>query len=605
MKTPLIFLCLILGGGLAYAAQTNTFSPDKPWRLYVVSDTLNYDYYSDFKTVAVQYYNDGAPDFSQEAQDWEHNDHTWTNVSGGTGTSLSKYQIDDLGPGTPTWIGTNTSMTWLTWTTTNSSSVTVVTNMDGSVQTNAPVSPIGSPQTTSEHCVVPDDERNPPAAVYTPEGNPPSGIFGERLAYDTVTQTYHDKYTRTAQTHWRLETGGKHLLGRQSLWQFTCPSVEILNKRAQPVYLTAQERALPLNAPVINGHALCNDGTYWLTLPDGTNFDMTPYVAGKDFYTFWPEAQKYKLTLTATTNNTTVDLSTNTPEFCVGQYVTFAANWDSTPPGIIDVDTISHWTLPAKYVNESWQQTTITFNQPYGSINYRINSALLQNTNQTSCWFVNGQGGTAGINMNLHFSNGQYVSIAAVGDFTIYRPTFSGFQNLQNGFSPFPTYYKYPSDDFGVMVPFFEGNMRWRVTLDSKYDGLFGVTQLLTSDTSPYDTGGVPWLDGDSEIYGTATNGPDGYTADNPSTHDTILEDHPRDSVIVTGCSTMKAGFDDYLRFMPSGNNSIYITIGKSGWYMDGAACRDTGITKSNLPPASRMVGLDDFPVWTGVRPGG
>jgi hypothetical protein len=36
---------------------------------------------------------------------------------------------------------------------------------------------------------------------------------------------------------------------------------------------------------------------------------------------------------------------------------------------------------------------------------------------------MNQPGGTASIGMNLQFSNGQYVKIAAMGNFTIYRPT--------------------------------------------------------------------------------------------------------------------------------------------------------------------------------------
>jgi hypothetical protein len=145
--------------------------------------------------------------------------------------------------------------------------------------------------------------------------------------------------------------------------------------------------------------------------------------------------------------------------------------------------------------------------------------------------------------------------------------------------------------------------MTWDVTLNSKYDGSFGVTQLLDSEYIPYDTDGEAWLDGNSEVYGTTNNAPDQYTATNSASfHVTTLDDHP--NAPATPCVTMKANFTDYLRFQPVGDGSIFVTIATNGWYMDGAACLISGVSSDNLPPASSPVDNDDFPLWSNYRPG-
>ena len=41
------------------------------------------------------------------------------------------------------------------------------------------------------------------------------------------------------------------------------------------------------------GRALYADTNLWMVLPDGTNLDVTPFVAGADFYTMDVTSQKY------------------------------------------------------------------------------------------------------------------------------------------------------------------------------------------------------------------------------------------------------------------------------------------------------------------------
>lgn len=221
-----------------------------------------------------------------------------------------------------------------------------------------------------------------------------------------------------------------------------------------------------------------------------------------------------------------------------------------------------------------------------------MNDGLLRNTNATSCWYVNGHGGGVSIGANLHFSNGQYVSIAAMGDFTVHRPSSSDFVRIAN--------------EFVWDAPELTGDMQWKVKLNSKYDGLFGTTQLLSADGGLYDTGGSVFLDGDSEIYGE----PDSkgiaksyiLLSTDPLAHITSLFDTPRPGPIqYTGFYSMIATFRDYLRFKPDGADNIWITIATNGWSMDGRVAAFS-VSYTNIPPASAPVDNDEFPDWDGVR---
>jgi hypothetical protein len=278
-----------------------------------------------------------------------------------------------------------------------------------------------------------------------------------------------------------------------------------------------------------------------------------------------------------TANN--INLSTNTPEFCVGQQVNFGVSWNATPSYC---NSVQHWTIPDKYVNE-------TRDYSYSCTTYVKDTDLLTNST-IQCWYVNGSGGKASIGMNLQFANGQTASIATDGSFTIYRPSFTGFHNFANGFS--------------WSTPFLNAITDWDVTLNSKYDGAFGYTQILNSDNpnSYYYTGGFNYLDGNSEIYGNQiTNGPQQYIVTNLVSHFLTFQDSPQS--LAAPCATMAANFSDYLRFQPAGG--IYVTIATNGWYMNGSACLTGPISPDDLPLAGNLINDDTFPTWVSTRPGG
>ena len=137
---------------------------------------------------------------------------------------------------------------------------------------------------------------------------------------------------------------------------------------------------------------------------------------------------------------------------------------------------------------------------PGSSENYFINGDLLT-SNSTSCWYVNGQGGSASIGMNLHFSNGQYVSLAAKGDFTVYRP------NAKPNKATSGIWYLDPRNvtldtNWPSVLALDIFRLQHYVAITSKYAGLGNYVQLLSatnlSDFYPYsiNTGGEIVLEG-------------------------------------------------------------------------------------------------------------
>ncbi len=372
-----------------------------------------------------------------------------------------------------------------------------------------------------------------------------------------------------AATKVTLFTGGKAVIGRWNLFCINCGAYRYgkpAGSSAAP-WLDTPGTNMDVTSLTVLGKHPGSDGNVWIALPDNSEPDMT-VTAPADHYSAGASPQKYTSYLTANGDN----LDNKTPEFCVGQQVTFTLNG---LPGF--VDAVGHWSLPGKYVNEQYQYSS-------SCTSYRVNPDLLNITGQnlaTHCWYVNQPGGTVGVNANLHFSNGQYASVTAMGKFSIFRPTLSNFNPLLNLFT--------------WDSPVLHANMSWLLTVNSKYDGYVGTTQLINaSGLLYYNTGGEFYLDG-SEIYGESNTGLTlQYFVADPTTHTTRFLDTPRGTALP--CVEMVATFNDYVRFMPNGG--IWVTLGLVNWNMDGAACIITGQTRGIIPPASGPADTDAFPLW-------
>jgi hypothetical protein len=264
--------------------------------------------------------------------------------------------------------------------------------------------------------------------------------------------------------------------------------------------------------------------------------------------------------------------------------VGFELDWDTTPPGI--VDTLQRWTLPAKYVNQSYQYSD-------SCASYRLNNDLLTN-NPTLCWYVNLPGGRVSMWQNLHFSNGQYVSVAAEGDFTIYRPT------AEVTYISSPQYYTltetnllYSKLQLGASDG--TGDLSYTVQVQSKraFTGNCNITQLITADYSY-----IGFQFSDERADGGA------FYNETPArvirTGSTGLSDGPWERWVQPNLVSLSAR--DFVRFLPDGTGSIWVTLGITRWETVGIAEQDIwtnwSITEDATTGPDALDTSDEFPIW-------
>jgi hypothetical protein len=300
----------------------------------------------------------------------------------------------------------------------------------------------------------------------------------------------------------------------------------------------------------------------YAALPDNATIDVTPETDAP-FCKYFLYHTKHKLLLLANNN----DLHKTIPEFCVGQKVTFSADLD---PPVLSNDILARWRLPLNYVNDKWQRFNIIQSGNvvyYGSENYRVNDSILDGMN-TYAWYTNTTSGDVSMNINIRFGNGQSVSLAGAGHFSIYRPTFVPGSFLCNPHRLF--FYQDGVLCYGDILSGF-GSMIWDIELNSKYEGKYGVTQLVKGY---YLLGAFPimttfggwWLDGNTEFYDDALKP---YMFNSEISHNYHFHDKPQAGFSSSDRIYMIAEFKDYIRFRPNAGgeyNNILVTIGFVRW---------------------------------------
>ena len=436
MRIQLALLCLSTAALTGGAAPITALIQDKPDRLYVISDNLTKDSYTSNLTSD----NSGGMD---EEQVWHHDDYQWQLNIGGNGTERDVDQSDDWDGGDLLWGATNKTSSVMWWGT-NGTGTEIDTASDGLIASF----PIGLPLLVSEHCLV-NDPQSPPCTV----SDLGDGNF--------VTNQVYQEYFRYSQTRWCLQTGGR--AGRSSLFQLSATAAQILDNRAERPFYGVNSQAIPPQNITLMGQAIYPDTNLWIVLPDGTNLDATPFVAGVDFYTHNPSEQKYVPSLTI--NDLSLDYGVQ--EFCAGQQLDLQLVFDP-PPGVVSQASV--WDLSGTPVNDSWQASA------NGSVNYWFNSGLLSNLT-TSCWYPGGAAQTASVTSSLQFPNGQSCSLTVQGSFSIAKPSFASFDNCPSLIG------------FAWGSPVLQANMRWGVTVKSAYDGNVGVTQLINGTNLCCNTG--------------------------------------------------------------------------------------------------------------------
>ena len=431
----------------------------------------------------------------------------------------------------------------------------------------------------------------------------------------------------SAKTQMKLLTGGKAQVRRKNLFEIDAGASEIL--RPPLDYGTGYpwwdvpENAIDNASLTVAGKSVGSDGKLWLVLPDNSDADLTVIAPGKKHYDANSSVQKYKYYISLNTPTANANLATDVPEICVGQLATFTLQ--GLPMGSLAY-MAGQWILPTKYVNEQWQNQQWIVTEPlsgsgyfqgYGSVNYRINSSLLENTNQTSCWFVNGSGGHVAVGLNLQFSNGQSVIATANGKFSVYRPTISNFVpynpiSVDLDTNEIPSIYLGMGDASGG-----GGGMGWDLNVhwNTNFNGTFFYTQLMDRRFS-WD---IHWpLDFLTQI--PRSDYTSGFLLDNgnPYTAASILEtsvfktthtqapmnfgDAPKLTDDFYSFADLSDSFNTYLEFQPLGG--IPITIGRVNWGWHGQTFISGGVwslaTDSVTGP--NLNSSDDlFPEWTEI----
>jgi hypothetical protein len=396
------------------------------------------------------------------------------------------------------------------------------------------------------------------------------------LALGVLSDQADDGYwheVRTSQVKDVLHIGGKGIAGGQVLVAAGVGSgtEELMTT---PFYLGLDFDELTVEGL---GKTLGSDGLAYGTAAVGSTVSIN-LTAPVPYHVFSDDAGVYHPYITANG----INLDTNTPEFCVGQQVNFALN------GLPSyVNLVGQWNLPGEFVNEPYQYSSTC-------ASYRRDSSLLQNTNTTSCWFINKPGGAVSVGMNLLFANGQTASIAADGSITVYRPTATMF-SIQE-----PRYYTLSNTNLPATTLKLgdqggdsdNGSMFYKVNVNSKYNGNANFTQLITADYSnPVYIFSVEECDG-TEFY------------NDPSTRIIGsgiigLGDGPSDTWVTPNIVNLSAR--DFVRFQPDGG--IYVTLGIVTWDTVGTAEQsflgNWSITTDTTPDPSGPDSSDAFPVWT------
>jgi hypothetical protein len=442
---------------------------------------------------------------------------------------------------------------------------------------------------------------DPPTLIHHYYAESQKTTWTQGTAPDIITTELQMK---PAITEVKLYTGGKSgVKGKKSLFCLHC-SGEAYGRAKDPGWIDTPRTPISPNKLKVMGKTPGADGKVWVALDDDSEQVITVTAKGVKDYNAGPqttpEVDRFSPHITANTKN----LEDEKPEFCVGQKVDFVL--EGLPMDQI-VDTVGKWTLPTKYVNESYP-----YPYPFAPTvctSYRINSSLLENTNVTSCWFVNGQGGHVSVGLYLQFTNGQHASLAAKGDFMVYRPQITGLDTNGNpsvGFGTNDGIFIGVSDGYGST----RHEMAWDLYVDVDlidHPGTLSYLQLI-QESSGYDywhlpmpfpvpvwssTSGEYWLDNSTEYRDSHV-----IKANDLMSAELLYGDAPGIKVDANSYVQQTDNFLTYVRFQPDGG--IPVTIGIVDWGWVGDAEKSGGVWSlvTGTLSGPRHNSDDSFPLW-------
>ncbi|MGD0207197.1 MAG: hypothetical protein ABSC89_06295 [Verrucomicrobiota bacterium] len=343
----------------------------------------------------------------------------------------------------------------------------------------------------------------------------------------------------------------------------------------------------------INGQTLINsgvtnaDGSVWgytlVTAHSGATVDVTPTVTHaliNNDYTFRVEVIQLKIFANG------IDLSTNTPEFCVGQAVTNQLIFDPPLPNGTQIKY--QWVASLDFVNSALPPVN-----PDGSSYPDIDPSMLTN-NPTPIWWYNGGYKYIWCTATVQLPNGQTATVVDEGNVSIYTPQVQ----FADGSPAFPMLYNGYMELGDENLQ--QGNMTFaaKVTSTNNFPGTANWTQLNNRYAS-YPNGGQStdgqfWLD-NSEFYN------DGIGNDFPPTPVNPIGTVPfQDAPGVSDVYPLESitdSFETYLVFQPAPqNSSIWVTLGIVTWGWS-ATESAWSLTATNVTQATYS-DSDKFPTW-------
>jgi len=340
---------------------------------------------------------------------------------------------------------------------------------------------------------------------------------------------------------------------------------------------------------------LGTDGWAYGEVANGTPVDVTP-TAGAPMYDFdWPGAAAYALSIVASSSTTQADLSISTPEFCVGQQVTFGTVWnldpDYMPPNMLNPTYA--WAYSGTFVNHSSQANS------HSSVNWDVDVSLMNVATPYAYW-VSGGNKNAYVNETLHFDNGQSATVSANGQFDMYRPSVAMVNSAYHGASmnvwrtPWNSAY---FGDIGLGQVGGPSNMSYLVRVTSSdFSGAAKITQLCSINaTALVNVNITGELDNGDPYTGATANI---YENSNPqgTINELQLDDAPSDGWVSSFHDY--SSFSDYVMFKPNGDG-IYVTLGMVNWGMSfGASYPSLSISPNLVTGPSNPNGSDTFPTW-------
>jgi hypothetical protein len=331
-------------------------------------------------------------------------------------------------------------------------------------------------------------------------------------------------------------------------------------------------------------------GATIVAAPAGQNWEITAAATNVFHhwdYTFNEQASNLNVKIFAITNGTAIDLSSNVPEFCVGQQVVFSNSF--SPPLPAGIPVSYQWNLQGEHVNQ------ITNLNMLGESPIYTNNPALATNSVTSLWWYNGG---SNIQVSCTFTIGGE-SAMAQGHVNIYRPTLTGFTNQ----SP-RSFIADMNDDilsYGDRQTG-DSNMTWIVNINSKYDGRKGVTQIITADW---------WVEpvpGQISYHGCA-DAAEFYEHPDLVTNNVSvvgLDDAPSITIGSYSGEILFTNTLDYIRFKPGrseNDGNIYVTLGIVRWSAHGRYNNLTSTMTDNYTPAATPPdGSDGFPRWGCIK---